>query len=363
MRKYSWLLAVLLCLSLGACASRTEEPPATTEPPSVTATTPPTTEAAATEAPTAMTTEATTVPTTTATAPLVTAMAPTRPATGYDKYATNDRYLVAQPRGKKIVTFTAFGIQDSGFHQYTAKTWDVPDYMITVFDYLLPIEEKYGALAIDGIVWDEKTDRICVNFAANAPLLTKMEEKQRHEVLHFVAMTIMENEEQVREVYFEANKKPLPVYVIYPNLYFIPETIAVTTERGTAEDAAAIQARLKSIKQEEVLAFYAAYMPSDYYGIYPLGAKDVATLLAMWGETELVPFPKDYPEEDNPALGGAEIYEIETARERLKILVRAGSLCNVWDRNTGEVVSFRDGVYRGDDFGPGEYIYQRQQSR
>lgn len=112
------------------------------------------------------------------------------------KYQNYDKYLVAQPKADVITTYIAIS-PDGGYKMIETP---LPDAMLTVYDFLLPIFDDYDVPEIDRIVYDEEQSRICVNF------ISKINEDEEELVLRSIEKTIMENQSgEYDGVYFEVN--------------------------------------------------------------------------------------------------------------------------------------------------------------
>lgn len=118
-----------------------------------------------------------------------------------EKYQTNDRYVVSQPQRDVVTTY----LYNAADRAYSTMETEIPDYMLTVYDYLILVEDRHGPLQIERIVYDVEKNKFCVNFAADFPLSgSGVTPEREQEVLFSIAKTILENDSLGAEgVYFE----------------------------------------------------------------------------------------------------------------------------------------------------------------
>jgi len=122
-----------------------------------------------------------------------------------DKYKVYDRYIVAQSKNSTIKTYL-YNNEEQG---YTIIEQPIPDYMITIYDYLNPITEKYDKMQIDRIVYDDVQQKICVNFNQDYITTYADDEAANKEILYSIAKTIIENYSlELNGVYIEVDMKP-----------------------------------------------------------------------------------------------------------------------------------------------------------
>ena len=127
------------------------------------------------------------------------------PADWPEKYKTFDKYLIAQPKNTTIKTY----LFDFEKQDYNIIDSPIPDYMITLHDYLIPILEKYNGVQIDRIVYDNSQKKVCVDFRSDYATLYAHDETNNNEILYSIAKTIIENYSvEIAGVYFEIDMKP-----------------------------------------------------------------------------------------------------------------------------------------------------------
>ncbi|MDR2933063.1 MAG: hypothetical protein LBV27_08150 [Oscillospiraceae bacterium] len=127
-----------------------------------------------------------------------------------EKYASSfDQYMVSTPKNNVITAY----IYTDGGAAYDIVETPVPDYMLTVHDYLAPVADAFGALEIDRIVWDEETGQICVNFSSRSFMDGIGDDAKKNDILSSITRTIMENHAgECAGVYFEMDMKPYAPY-------------------------------------------------------------------------------------------------------------------------------------------------------